>query len=81
MSEKTETIIERHLSRMLDELNEAGVEPFGILAGVLVPGDTFIHWCVSPDLTDESGATVSQEQVAREIAVNMEMATRSLAPS
>jgi len=67
-------IIDRHLEAIMKELAEAGVTASGVTAGVLLGGDVSVSWCAKDDLVRD-GKTVPVEEIVREIAIGIEMAT------
>jgi hypothetical protein len=72
---KAQAIVDSHLSAIMSELDAVGVKPVGIVAGVLHDGETSVNWCVSDDVHDDDGKVMTSEEVAREIAVDVERST------
>ncbi len=70
-----QTVIDDHLKAIMAELEALGVRPVGIVAGVLHDGETSVNWCVSDGVHDDDGEVMTSEEVAREIAVDVERST------
>ena len=73
---QAQAVIDQHLTAIMDRLEEIGVKPFGVVAGVLYGGRTSVNWCVSDDVHDEAGKLLTAEEIARTIVVDREAASR-----
>ena len=72
---KAQAIIDGHLKGIMSELEVIGVKPVGIVAGTLHADETSVNWCVSDDVRDGGGAPMTGEEVANEIATDIERST------
>ena len=71
----SQAIIDAHLKAIMGELEAVGVKPVGVVAGVLHDGETSVNWCVSDDVHDDAGRLMTSDEVASEIASDIERST------
>ena len=70
-----QAVIDDHLKAIMSELEAIGVKSVGIVAGVLHDGETSVNWCISDDVRDDEDKLLTADEVAREIAVDIERST------
>ena len=72
---RVQGIIDTHLKAIMSELEAADVKPVGVVSGVLHDGETSVNWCISDDVHDDDGKLLTTNEVAHEIAVDIERST------
>jgi len=71
----SQAVIDKHLAAMMDELETADFQALGVVAGVLCEGETAVSWCVKDDVVDSTGKPIPVDDIVRDIAIGIEMAT------
>jgi hypothetical protein len=67
-----QAIIDQHMKTLLEALEEADLQPVGVVVGVMCGDKTSTSWCIKNDVKTEDDEIVPIEVILSEIVVDIQ---------